>query len=349
MRPIRRIFLFLVPFACVGSGCTTLPDVKPYADTTAALAAAAGTHYHDVANDIAALKTTQLSRETDEEFVERRKALEENQQIFAATGRNLDALFDAMTAYSEKVASLAAAGKTGADAAQSLLDSAKGFGELAGFSGVPVGAATNAIANGFKAIADEFTKMEARKSLEAAVAAAQPGVDLVSKQFEAIYGTALPLANDSIRNTRMAEAELVAGPAVIGFSENVEKNYNSYYRFLISLIKNDASPPASTWRGFCRDTTGPCRAVAELEAVGLVEARMVAIQPIVDAYRTDVGAIEATYERRRLASQAVIKAVKAWAREHDKLRRSLEDGTSLSAFNLKAALIELEGILGHRI
>ena len=40
--------------------------------------------------------------------------------------------------------------------------------------------------------------------------------------------------------------------------------------------------------------------------------------------------------------------MKAWALEHQKLRRSLEDGTSLSAFNLKAALIELDNLLGQK-
>jgi hypothetical protein len=75
---------------------------------------------------------------------------------------------------------------------------------------------------------------------------------------------------------------------------------------------------------------------------------MVAIQPIVAAYEARIDAIDATLERRRKASNAVIKAVKAWALEHQKLRQSLGDGTSLSALNLRASLVELEGVLAQK-
>ncbi len=349
MRPSRRAFLLFVPCALLASGCTTLPDVKPFADSTAALAAAAGTHYHDVANDIASLQPPRVPGESAESFETRKQTLEDAQKLFAETDKNLDALFAAMTAYSEKVASLTSAGKTGSDAAQSLLDSLQGFTQLADISGVPPGAAATPITRGFKAIADEFTKVQARKSLQEAVAAAQPGVDLVATQFEVIYGVAMREASNGIRNTKRLEASIAAGPSIIGFNENVASNYDAYYRFLNEIVANgDPNAPASVWRGFCKDATGPCRAVTGLDAVGLVEARMDAIHPIVEAYRTEIAAIEGTMERRRNANKAVIKAVKAWAQEHEKLRRSLEDGTALSAFNLKAALIELEGILGHK-
>ena len=75
---------------------------------------------------------------------------------------------------------------------------------------------------------------------------------------------------------------------------------------------------------------------------------MEAIRPIVKAYETEIIAIETTLKRRRKTSKAVINAVKAWALEHQKLRRCLDDGTSLSAFNLKAALIELSNLLGQK-
>ncbi len=351
MGQIRQFVLLFILLTLTAAGCTTLPDVKPFADSTAGLAAAAGTHYREVASDVASLKPVLMPGEknTDTTFKTRKEELEKTQTIFAETDKNLNTLFAAMTTYSEKLASLVAAGKTGAEAAQSILDSVQGFAELAGMSGLPLGAAAAPITEGFKAIADEFTKMQAKKSLKEAITAVEPGVKLVATQFEVIYGEAMNQAADGIRNIKRREASVAAGPNIIGFNDNVERNYNAYYRFLNGFVTDfDPQASASAWRGFCRDSKDPCHAKSEMEAIGLVEARMEAIRPIVEAYKAEIVTIEATLEHRRSTSKAVIKAVKAWALEHQKLRRSLEDGTSLSAFNLKAALIELDNLLGQK-
>jgi hypothetical protein len=351
MRKMRKFVLLVIPIVLMTAGCTTLPDVKPFADSTAALASAAGTHFSDVANDVASLKPVRVNgeNETDQLYVERKTKLKATQEIFKETDKNLNTLFGAITEYSEKVASLAAAGKTGPEAAQSILDSVQGFAQLGSMSGIPLGAAADPITKGFKAIADEFTKMEAKKSLKEAVAAAEPGVELVAKQFEVIYGEAIKQAANGIRNTKRMEASEAAGPNIIGFNDVVVRNYNAYYQHLISFVTVfDSNAPASGWRGFCRNSKGPCQARDEIEAVGLVEARMESIRPIVKAYETEIVSIEATLKHRQETSRSVIKAVKAWALEHQKLRRCLDDGTSLSAFNLKAAVIELNNLLSQK-
>ena len=349
MRQVPRLFLPLVPLTLIVWGCATLPDVKPFAESTAALAAAAGAQYHDVSNDVASLQEPRVPGDSEDTYAQRRSLLQDTQKVFAATDKSLDALFDAMTAYSEKLASLAAAGKTGPDAAQSLLDSAKGFADLAGISIPVAGPVADVITKGFKAIADEFTKVQAKRSLAAAADAAQPGVDLIAKQFEVIYAVAIKDASDGIRNSKRLQASIAAGPSVIGFSDNVKRNYTAYYRFLNEFV-TDANPAdaGSAWRGLCRERTGPCRARNELDAVGLVEARMVAIHPIVAAFEAEVTSIDDTLSHRRKASAAVIKAVDAWALEHQKVRRSLKDGTSSSALNLRAALTELQGVVSQR-
>jgi hypothetical protein len=345
MRQIRHVALFVVFIALTTAGCTTLPDVKPFAESTAALSAAAGTHYRDVSSEVASLKPTSLPGETNEAFQLRKDQIEAAQKTFAATEKELNALFAAMTQYAEKAVSLAAAGKTGPDAAQSLLDSANGFAKL---GGLPVIAVAEPITKAFKAIADEFTKRQAAKSLKEAVAAAEPGVNMVAEQFEVIYGEAMRLATASLQDMRSLEVSRAAGPSVIGFNNKVKRNYNGYYQFLNGVVGDfDRHTPASAWQGFCREGAMPCRAIKELEAVGLVEARMEAIRPIVDKYNAQIASIEATATKRRAASKSVIKAVRAWAIEHQKLRSSLEDGTSMSAFNLRAALLELSNILGE--
>ena len=350
MRLLRELSLLLLALTLQITGCTTLPDVEPFAESTAALAAAAGSHYRDVGGEVAALKPVLILGEkvTDKSYQMRKKQLEDTQKIFAETDKQLNMLFSAMTTYSERVASLVSAGKTGPDAAQSILDSIQGFADLAGIPAFPLGSVASPITKGFKAIADEFTKMQAKDSLKEAMAAAEPGVNLVAEQFEIIYGVAINQAANAIRNTKRLQASVSAGPNVIGFNDNVKRNYNDYYRYLNGIVTDfDPDAPASAWRGFCRNSTGPCHAIQELEAVGLVESRMEAIRPIVQAYDSEITNIEKELMQRKMTSKAVIKAVKAWAIEHQNVRRSLEDGTSLSAFNLKAALLELGNALGQ--
>jgi hypothetical protein len=316
MRYVRQLNLAFISLASLLCGCTTLPDVKPFAEATAVLATSAGTHYRSVASDVASIKAKQLPLELDSAFKARSDQIQSTQLIFAETDTRLNNLFGAMTTYSEKLTSLAGAGKSGPEAAQSLIDSAKGFATVAGLTLPGLGAAAAPIAQGFKLIADEFTKIQAQKSLKDAVTAAEPGVQLVAQQFEVIYGEAIELASNSIRNFALAEASTDAGPAIIGFNSNVERNYNSYYRVLNGFVASPSTDPSTNWRGFCRNSSGTCIARDELEAVGLVEARIEAIRPIVTAYRTRVATIEATLQHRRSTSKAVVKAVKAWAVEH---------------------------------
>ena len=259
MRKIRQCTILLISIIFAVGGCTSLPDVQSFANSTASLAAAAGTHYNDVAADVAALKPVLVPGEdsTDTSFTTRKKQLEETQEIFKETGKNLDKLFAAMTTYSEKLTSLVAAGKTGPKAAQSIVDSAQGFAELAGMSGLPLAAP---ITKAFDLIADEFTKMQAKDSLKEAIAAAQPGVDIVAEQFAVIYGEAITQAANSIRNTKSLEASIDAGPGIIGFYDIVERNYNAYYRVLNGFVsKFNPEAPASVWRGFCLNSAAPAR------------------------------------------------------------------------------------------
>ena len=340
----------LILLGLLSAGCTTLPDVKSFADSTAALAAAAGTQYHDISSSTSALRIEKFDVETVDEFNARTKGIPDQQKSIEATGRSLDALFEAMTTYSEKLTSLASAGKSGREAVQSLVTSVKGFEDLAGIAAPEVSSAASAITSAFESFADEITKRQAKVSLADAADAAQPAVDIVAKQFQVIYATVLDNSSAFIRDTAKRQARTAAGNSVIGFNDKVTRNYNTYYQFLNGLVPDvkGAGPDADLWHGFCVKQATPCRPVSELEAVGLVEARMAAIHPIVAAYQLKAADIEAAFEQRRKADAAVVKAVQAWALEHQKLRSSLRDGTPLSAFNLRAALVELEGLLGRK-
>jgi hypothetical protein len=328
---VRRLLITLS--VSLASACTALPDVRPFADGTAALSTSAGAYYGEINAEIQSLRPPEPPASTsvsNEDF-------EQTQARFAATKKLLDALFFAMTAYSEKVVILVDSGKKGGEAAQSLMNTSQGFGTLVGLAGAPI---SGEVAAAIKAIADEFTRRQSLQSLTEALGAADPGVQMVATSFEVIYKDALRLAADSIRNTRRREASLRAGFAVIGFRDNVLEGYDSYYRRLNQLVRLQPQPE-TYWKGFCDPEARGCVAVQELEAVGLVEARMEAIRPIVESYDREIAAIEADHKRRLTLGEAVVKGVRAWAVEHQKLRTSLDDGTDLDARNLLAALDEI--------
>jgi hypothetical protein len=75
MGQIRQFVLLFILLTLTAAGCTTLPDVKPFADSTAGLAAAAGTHYREVASDVASLKPVLMPGEknTDTTFKTRKE------------------------------------------------------------------------------------------------------------------------------------------------------------------------------------------------------------------------------------------------------------------------------------
>ena len=315
MRQIRQFVLLIIIFAFIGIGCITIPDVRPFADSTANLAAAAGSHYQEIASEIASLKPVLIpgEKETDEKYKNRKTQLENTQKLFRETDRNLDKLFNAMVTYSEKLTSLVAAGKSGGEAAQSIFDSVQGFADIANISGLSLGAVATPITKGFKAIADAFTKMEAKKTMKEAIAAAEPGVNMVSEQFETIYKVAITHATNGIRNTKRLEASISAGPNIIGFDSNVKRNYNAYYRHLNRFVTGiDPNTSASAWRGFCQENVNPCQAINELEAVALVEARMEAIRPIVQVYEIKIRKIEGRFAKMSIKIDIFKSNCKTW-------------------------------------
>ena len=82
MCQIRLFAVLLILFILMAAGCTTLPDVKPFADSTASLATAAGTYYGDVAGDVATLKQVLLpgEKKTSSAFKKRKEELENTQK-----------------------------------------------------------------------------------------------------------------------------------------------------------------------------------------------------------------------------------------------------------------------------
>lgn len=155
------------------SACTSIPDIKPFADATAALSTALNKGYLHTESQLATLQSENPDLED-----EAKNTLEELRKRWKPTKEAMNAL----VAYTDSLAALADAGKTGAESAKKLTDSFEGLynavGKLAPLPGISIGVKT-----AFEAIAKingAIARMRARRALKDAAEDAAPAVQVIS-------------------------------------------------------------------------------------------------------------------------------------------------------------------------
>ncbi|NVM23998.1 MAG: hypothetical protein HWN68_19740 [Desulfobacterales bacterium] len=158
---MQAIFLMLVVTA---TGCTSLPDIGPFADATHQLKAAVAQSGSTVSDE---LRYTEGGKETadklDKEWEARNQA------------------FEAIAAYSDSLEAIVSSGNQGAQAAGELADSIQEFAEAAGFVIPASPAAINAVSDSIKLLVKYIANTRAAKSLEEAMVKAQPAVEQIVK------------------------------------------------------------------------------------------------------------------------------------------------------------------------
>jgi hypothetical protein len=160
-RIVQVMFLMLVVTAI---GCTSLPDIGPFADATHQLKAAVAQSGSTVSDE---LRNTEGGSETadklDKEWEARNQA------------------FEAIAAYSDSLEAIVSSGNQGAQAAGELADSIQEFAEAAGIIIPASPAAINAVSDSFKLLVKYIANTRAAKSLEEAMVKAQPAVEQIVK------------------------------------------------------------------------------------------------------------------------------------------------------------------------
>lgn len=160
-RTVQAMFLMLVVIA---TGCTSLPNVGPFADATHQLKAAVAQSGSTVSDE---LRYTEGGKEAADQLVEAWK--ERNQA------------FEAIAAYSDSLEAIVSSGNQGAQAAGELADSIQEFAETVGIAIPASPAAINAVSDSIKLLVKYIANTRAAKSLEEAMVKAQPAVEQIVK------------------------------------------------------------------------------------------------------------------------------------------------------------------------
>lgn len=332
------------------AACAQIPDVQPFAVETANLSKSSGTEneavisfYEDtikLSDEVLKKSDSALSpadraivRTTHDRLVSQKKSFENSSKAF-------DLVLGQAVVYSERLAELAAAGKTGGDAAKSLASTINGFGSLVGLPGGEV--ITGTVATILAKVADYATRVQARDSLKEAAAEAQGAVEEVGKALKEIHGTELQRLASSLASDRDGLLLTQAGPNIVGYYREASDRRDSFYgRALLALrLNNDGIS------GFCRDPRSgnvdpKCMTLKELKALSEVESRMMALKPEVEAYEKSRAEALAWRQTRRANGARIVKAVDAWVTEHRNVVAALEDGSGVSAFSLRAILAQI--------
>jgi len=158
---MQAMLLMLVVTA---TGCTSLPNVGPFADATHQLKAAVAQSGSTVSDE---LRYTEGGKEAAEQLVEAWKA--RNQA------------FEAIAAYSDSLEAIVSSGNQGSQAAGELADSIQEFANTVGII-IPASPAAIKVANdSIKLLVKYIAITRAAKSLEEAMVKAQPAVEQIVK------------------------------------------------------------------------------------------------------------------------------------------------------------------------
>ena len=185
---IRHLFLLTGLFAAFTlTSCDSLPDLKPFSDSTAQLAASVRGSGQNAVADLQTLKSRYLADaknatgDNRDQIKQDATALAKQAEQFEAAWNATTAMMDATATYADSITQIAAAGKEGADRAKQVGTSIK---SLLDSVGTVVPGADTIVSIGSKAYG-EIVQHMAGKSLDKALAEAQPAIDDVARVLEA--------------------------------------------------------------------------------------------------------------------------------------------------------------------
>ena len=349
MRAGAVCLLAITALACAPK----IPNIRPFAAQTASLYQANGTDTQailtrytttiDLAEEI--LKQSELrlpkgNREIAEIVSEEIKIrLEADKQSFQTSSKGFDAVLQQAVVYSEKLAELAAAGESGAEAAKSLANTINGFGQFAGAGSLIGGTAAKIL----QQVADYYTRMQARKSLRQAAGEAQEAVDKVATVLKQIHSDQLQRLASSLGSDHDELLLFEAGASITGYYREANERRDQFYRraLLTLRLNNDGIS------GFCHSPeTGEidpnCINLKEMKALREVEERLAALTPEFEEYQAKRNELRSWREAQRANGERIVKAIDTWVKEHQSVIAALDDGSGVSAFSLQAVLAEIQ-------
>lgn len=177
---IKAKLVTIVVMCSLLCACTSIPDIQPYADATANLATALNKGFAHTENQLSVLQAENPDLEG-----QAKATLDELRKRWKPSKEAINAL----VAYTDSLAALANAGKTGKEAANKLTSSFEGLynavAQLVPIPGLPAGVAT--AFNTIGAVNGVIARMRAKKALKEAAEEAAPAVKTIADVLAANF------------------------------------------------------------------------------------------------------------------------------------------------------------------
>lgn len=177
---IKAKLITIVVMCSLLCACTSIPDIQPYADATANLATALNKGFAHTENQLSLLQAENpdLQGEAGSTLRELRKRWKPSKEAI-----------NALVAYTDSLAALANAGKTGKEAANKLTSSFEGLynavAQLVPFPALPAGVHT--AFNAIGAVNGVIARMRAKRALKEAAEEAAPAVKTIADVLAANF------------------------------------------------------------------------------------------------------------------------------------------------------------------
>ena len=349
------------------AACAT-PDIKPFADQTASLAAAVNVER------TAVLERFQLVNDLTEKYWEEEKHEEKkarwqsDKDRYNSSSKVVSDLLGEAVQYSTALAELAEASETGEEAVNSLLSTIGGFASLADIPATLAGTTAGTV---LRNVGKAWTRVEGQRSLlDAVMKVSGPNgaVRVLAQGIAKIYacngigschGPQSDLI-DALNEQEQLMRRREAGRQRIGFFEDIGGSDGRLERYYSAIRQR--LPKNTAEHGFCVNPSdgldaSHCLPVETFQSLAALHAVLAALEPNYRLWREKVREADAWKRTRQAKARAIVSAVKAWAMEHDKLVdvlqhcggfRALRSSCGgLSAANLKAAVEQITLMVGE--
>ena len=356
--------LLSLPWFVLLAACAT-PDLKPFADQTASLAAAVN------AERAAVLERFEQVIDLSAQYREHDKAEWQGaKRQYDASSKVVSDLVGEAVQYSAALADLAEASETGGEAVSLLLGTINGFASVGSITDV----SDNLVATPAEAVlvrvGKAWTRIQGQRSLRDAVTVVSGpngAVRVLAQGIAEIYGcnefgpcegsqsNLLVALNEQERLMRRREA----GRQRLGFFDEIggPERLENYYAALRQKLPKDTAQ-----RGFCVSPDGGiddphCVPGENLQSMAALHTILAVLEPNYLLWQEKVREAASWKRTRQAKARAIVSAVEAWAAEHDKLADVLQrcagframrsNCGGLNAVNLKAAVEQITLMVGE--
>ena len=304
-----RLYIILLSSFFVISGCSSTPDLGKWAEGSAAISSAVAANNSDTLSKIdTALEKIETGQKEDWALIkpDNLKEWKGYRNTYYEGAAIVNAGMAAMVKYANAVAELAAAGETGREASQSLINSAELIFETAG-SAFPGGlAAGKAVGAVLGEVADIVTKVQAQDALSDTMGEMKPAVKGLVERIK-VYTEAQIKVIDQVSSfmERMTIAEY--GFDRVGWSKR-----NKTYKRIEQLFRSgDAEKTLATLELLDR----------EMNHVRSFDKRIFEIRK----WR----------EENKIKLKEILAAANEWAKAHDDAANLLAKCGGMKSLNFK--------------